>query len=252
MVEQARGENPDGELVLGSFDADGRLLGQFGELPGLPKIDSNLFVQRKRYDLKIVLIGDQVLVRKDFQGERSGFVGEWYSHSLVYGYANVPAIYRVDEDRCIVYKNLIPGKTIRSILVEAGAKILGTQTKDDPDLAHLDEAARIRTVWARGRALISTCFSESFLVELEHQLQKIHAQGVTGVSVTFGNIIVDADRRPWLIDFDKAHVDKPGSWIWVCRKNDDTIKFNRIYGRNLPVPSLWWMGLGNKIANYLE
>lgn len=234
-IEAAKKTNPGQEMVIGRIDNDGRVLGLFGELPGLKNTSEADFEKKRQYLLEIVLINDQVLVRKDFCNNRFSFVREWYNLITLYGQANVPAVYKVDENRFWLYKNLIPGRTIRDILVDADAKILTVQTKNDPELMELNKASRIEAVWGRGRRYIKSSFSNKFMSELEDQLDKIHACGVTGVSLTFGNIIVDSKNSiPWFIDFDRARVHRSTSGlIFAYRRDQDRVKFNKIYGRDL-------------------
>ena len=234
-VEAARKNNPEEEIIIGRIDNDGRITGPFGDLPGWSNISEADFEKKHRYLLEIVLAGDNLLVRKDFRGRRFSFVHEWHNLSILYGKANIPAIYRVDENRCRLYKNLIPGRTVRDGLVYAGAKILTVQTKDDPELTKLDANSRIEAVWARGRAHLHSCFPGRFIFELENQLDRIHACGITGVSLTFGNVIADSkNSTPWLIDFDRARTHcSTSSPIFAFRRNQDRIKFNKIYGGHL-------------------
>jgi len=223
------------EMILGRLDADGRILGRFGVLPWLDHVPEAAFVARHRFGLDVVLREGRVLIKKDFRGDRQRFVREWYNLVFLYGKANVPAVYTADEACCVLYKNLIPGPTIRSVLVAAGARILNVQTDDDPELAVLDGAARIEAVWARGRQKLASCFSESFLRTLEQEMDRIHACSVARLSLTFGNVIVDARAEtPWLIDLE-------GAWAYpstqhpafVYRREQDREKFSQIYGHHL-------------------
>jgi hypothetical protein len=143
-------------------------------------------------------------------------------------------VHHVDEARTCLYKNLITGRTIRTILAEAGAEILTSQTADDPRLARLNGDARIVAVWQRGQAEIPACLSEATLQALETELDTIHRGGATGMSLTFGNVILDPAGTPWLIDFDgaRAHRSTAGP-LFAWYRDQDREKFNRIYGRNL-------------------
>jgi len=55
-VEAARKGAEDREVVIGRIDNDGRVLGVFGELPGVETIDEMRFVERYRYPIDIVVI----------------------------------------------------------------------------------------------------------------------------------------------------------------------------------------------------
>lgn len=234
-VEAARKANPDEEITIARIGKDSRILGLFGDLPHGVNVGELDLVERHQYSLEVVLIGDSVLLRKDYHRDRARFLREWHSLAVLSAKANVPAVYRADENRCCLYKNFIPGKTINEILVDAGAKILNVQTDDDPELAGLDHAQRIKAVLARGTALIPSCVSEEFLDELERQLFKIHAHGASGPSLTFANVVVHADTgEPWLIDFDRARVCRSTAGLAFRYGRDrDRAKFNQIYGREL-------------------
>jgi 2-polyprenyl-3-methyl-5-hydroxy-6-metoxy-1,4-benzoquinol methylase len=234
-IEAYRRKNPGEEVVIGNIDGDGSVLGALGDLPEMKNISQADFARRTRFALDIVLLDDKVLVRKDFRGDRAHFVREWHNLVSLYGRANVPAVYRVDEERCWLYKNLLPGRTIRDILVARGARILNLQTEGDPELAGLDRESRIEAILARGTALVPSCVSEELLQEMECQLERIHACGVTGMSLTFGNIIIDSQRgAPWFVDWEGARVHRTKSDLaFTYQRNLDRIKFNRFYSRNL-------------------
>ena len=234
-VESARAGG-QAELLIGRIDDDGRVLGIFGPLPGLPAIRLEEFVERPRFGLDLVLIGDAVLVRKDYRGDVTTFLHEWMNLARLSGRVNAPAIHHVDEQGTLLYKNLVLGKTIREILVEAGAKILHAQTKDDPELARLDPGARIEAVWQRGRAVIPSRFSEEFLRDMERQVELAHSLGVLGVSHTYGNVVVDSERgAAWFIDLDKARLHRaPGAARFRIRRDEERRRFNLLYGRRLP------------------
>lgn len=237
-VEAARAAD-QAELLIGRIDDDGRVLGVFGPLPGLPLVSPGEFVERPRFGLDLVLIGDAVLVRKDYRGDVATFLHEWLNLALLSGRVNVPAIHHVDEQGTLLYKNLVLGKTIREILVEAGAKILHAHTKDDPELAQLDPGARIEAVWQRGRAVMPAQFTEEFLCDMERQVELVHSVGVLGVSHTYGNVVVDFERgAAWFIDLDKARLHRAtGTARFRLGRHEERRRFNLLYGRNLPVES---------------
>ena len=249
-VDLARKSTSDDQIVIGRIDNDGRALGLFGELPGLKNIGEADFVKRYRYPLDIVLIGDKVLLRKDFQGDQVNFLREWYNLSLLYGKANVPAVHHVNESSCVLYKNLIPGPTLRNALVDMGAKILNVQTDDDSELAGLHPLERLEAILARGTELIPSTISEMFLCKMEDQLDKIHAPGIAKLSLTFGNIIMDSKEEPWFIDFEGARAYKSTSNpFFMYRRDQDRIKFNKIYGRNLMTERSARAALAEQTAN---
>jgi len=238
-VEAARKSAEGGEVVIGRIDNDGRVLGPFGKLPGLKTIDEINFVERYRYPIDIVLVGDHVLVRKDFRGDQEGFLREWYNLLLLHGKVNVPAVYRADERHGHLYKGFIPGRTVRDVFVNAGAKILSVQADNDPELTGLAPHSRIEAIWARGKTLTPSCLSERFLCQLENQVERIHQCGVAGLSLTYGNIMMDArSGAPWLLDFDGARSYRSASSLaFLLRRHQDRVNLNEIYGRRLPTMS---------------
>lgn len=219
------------ELELGDLDEDGRVFGRFGVLPGVVNIAEDEFVERVRFPLKIVLVDGKVLIRKDFRGNRVRFLHEWGNLKRLQDKANVPALYCVKEEQVLLYKNLISGRTLRDILVDAGAKILNTHTDNDPELAKLDTQSRLWAILGRGTALLRQCFPESFFTELKCQMDKIHACNVARLSLTFGNIMVDEHGTPWFIDLEGAQAFRskfhPYYPYYLIQ---DRHKFQHIYG----------------------
>ena len=229
---------PDREIVLGNIDNDGRVLGLFGDLPGVQNVSKDEFVARYRFPLDIVLLDSKILVRKDFRGDRERFAREWYNLESLRGQANVPAVYRVEGAKTVLYKNMISGRTIRDVLVDAGAEILNVQTDHDPALASISQAERLRAVLARGTELLSECFPESFFQCIESQMDIIHRCGIAGLSLTFGNIMVDDDGQPWFVDLEGAHYYRSTTHpLFLWQRDQDRSKFNRIYAREVMTES---------------
>lgn len=234
-IDRALIEAPSGEVVLGEIDNDGRIYGLFGPLPYVHNIPETEFVPRYRFGLQIVLLNGLVLIKKDFRGNWNHFANESHNLLKLQTRANVPQIYRADPHRCILYKGLIPGHTVRDLLVQAGADILTVNVEKDNSLEDLSQDERIYEVWARGRKRLGLALPEAFLPQLEHELDRIHACGVARLSLTFGNIMMDArDGRPWLIDLEGS-IDY-GPWPGVLfdhERDRDRQKYNQIYGRAL-------------------
>jgi len=128
-------------------------------------------------------------------------MNEWFNLLILYGKANVPAIYRVNEKETTLYKNLVLGEIVRDVLVRAGAKIMHMQTDHDPELGGMSKVDRLATIVARGTAVISNCLTEKFLVEMEDQINTIHSYDITKITPTFGNVIIGAiNKKPYFID----------------------------------------------------
>ena len=66
-------------------------------------------------------------------------------------------------------------------------------------------------------------------------MNRIHALGVTGFSLTFGNVVLqESDGQPCFIDFDAARVARTlSSTRFRLRRDRDRRWFNRIYGTDL-------------------
>jgi hypothetical protein len=234
-VEAARAASSPAELLLGRIDDDGRVLCKFGDLPGLSSVSEADFAERKRFSLDVVLWGDTLLIRKDYRGDRNSFAREWTALARLAGQANIPAIHHVDEKRAVLYKNLVIGKTIRELLVANGASILHAHTRNDSALAGLEGRGRLEAVWARGRESLPAVVNHAFLCCLERQLQQIHQQGITGVSFTWGNVVVEeVTKTPWLIDLDKARIARSvSSLCFRVLRQRDYHQYKSVYGRSL-------------------
>lgn len=219
-------------VVLGRIDNDGRVRSFCGPLPGFPEIDEAGFVERYRYDLDVVAIDDAVLIRKDYRGDREAFLREWLSLAALGGASCAPALHHVDEARSLLYKSLVPGPTLRQRLVEAGARILSHETESDPELARLTPYERLEAVWARGREVLTQALGEDFRDRLESRLEVVHRRGVTGFSLTFGNVVIhETDGQPYFIDFDAAHTHRrAGGFLFSLRRNRDREVFHEVYG----------------------
>ena len=48
--------------------------------------------------------------------------------------------------------------------------------------------------------------------EIGHVIGRMHRAGVYHADLNSHNILLDTQRRPWLIDFDKCRLRKPGRW----------------------------------------
>jgi hypothetical protein len=233
QVERLREVHEVQELVIGRIDRNGRVLGLFGRLPGLPATTAAEFASGSRFRLDIVLIGDHVLVRKDFQGDRIRFYAEWSSLVYLAGRVNVPAVHYVDEHRGIIYKDLVVGKTIRDLLVDDGARILNAQTAGDLDLRPLPQRMRKCAIEARGTAVLHRCLPEHVLDEVERQMWLIHEYRVTGVSHTFQNVVIElSSGAPWFIDCEHGRIHPSrASWRFSVVREYERARFAQRYAR---------------------
>ena len=221
----------DDEVVLARIDNDGRLLPHHGPVPDFEMIAGSQFVERYRYDLDLVFLDGRILVRKDYRGDVEAFVREWAGLARLGG-MGAPAVHHADESGLRLYKSLLPGPTVRQILVEAGARILSVDTADDPRLRNLTPEARIEAVWNRGRQAFRAAGLVPLPARLAGQLAAVHRRGVTGFSLTFGNVVLEGDgREPYFLDFDGAlvHRSPSGPLFRFCAGRDRRL-LARIYG----------------------
>lgn len=128
-------------------------------------------------------------------------------------------------------KTFIDGPTLRDTITTRGGIIHLAQTERDSALAGQSTNEQLEAVWARGRALLTSGERD----ELTAALDERHLAGVTGFSLTFGNIVLESPSgRPVFIDFDGArtHASTSGVGFALARDRDRQL-FNRIYGTSL-------------------
>jgi len=234
-VAAARNQTDDDEIELGEIDNDGRLLQRFGSLPDFPEVSRKEFVERYRFGLSLVVKNGFVLIRKDFRGDRGAFFRETSALARLPETVHAPAVFSADTTCLTLYKALVPGSAVREHLFEAGAAILTWQIGDDPQLVGLEPQARIESVWQRGQDVLEPALGPKFLGALETQLNAVHREGVTGFSLTFGNVVVHRGTgEPWFIDFDAAKTHKSISGtLFHLQRDRDRALFNKIYGHQI-------------------
>ncbi len=233
-VNELLKKRPMEPITLGQIDNDGRVLSFFGELPGFEQVDSTTFVERYRFGLDLVVVDRAVLIRKDYCGNRDAFLREWLSLATLGKTSCTPIVHRVDEQRLLLFKSYVPGSTLRQRLVESGARILSIDTESDPQLAGLSPEHRLEAVWARGREHFAAAFEPAVLDLLVRMLDEIHRRGVTGFSLSFGNVVLEElSGHPWFIDFDSARThNRPRGFVFNRSCSRDRRLVNRIYGHN--------------------
>jgi len=257
-IERAREANPNHELVIGRIDQHGRLLGLFGELPGREPVDEADFVDRPGSKLDVVVTADDhVLVRQDFLGDRKRFLRQWYHVVRLYRHANVPTVHHVNEERSRLYVNLIPGRSMSQVLDGAaslpserdGAASLPSERDGVASLpSERDGAASLpgERKFTRERKFTpaftlgegGTALSDEFWQEVEHQLDLIHARGVTNVGVGKGDILVSSDNAPWFVNFDTAVTLRAASGVaFTFMRDQDRVRINQRYGQDLMTES---------------
>ena len=232
MKLQARART-EPRVEIGEFDQDGFLLSKVGPIEGIPKVEARNFMPRKRFTLRLVLLGNSVAVEKDFRGDKSSFVREVTALCrLNAAGCHVPAILDLDFKTTCLSISFIKGKVLREELAIAGALLRDCDVAVQPECRALSaEALHSRRIEA-GRRLLLNVVTDDFLENLYRTLQRVHRAGVALMDVKFGNILIEAtSREPWLIDFDKAS--SPwlfGKFLFSLLRDYDTEQFNSIFG----------------------
>ena len=60
--------------------------------------------------------------------------------------------------------------------------------------------------------LVSAPLSESLWAALGSCVRRFHDAGLCHADLNAGNLLLDADDKPWLIDFDRGRMRSPGEW----------------------------------------
>lgn len=221
------------EFLLGRIDPDGRVMCEYGALPYLPSVAAQDFSKRDRYDIDIVVYDNAVLLRKDYRGNRSECVREWFILEQMAGKARVPIVRGADLQKSLLYMDFISGNTVLEVLRQHGALIRDSDIEDDPAFADLDEETRQRRLDERGTPLLRQCFSELFFKDLDDLVDAVHRCRVADLDLRFANILVDGKGAPWMIDFHEARVfPRWADWIFQVKCDGDYLNYNRVFGRN--------------------
>ena len=224
--------NESGELVLAKIDSNGRAVDFYGVLNFLSLVSEEDFVPKDRFKLNVVLRDNYLLVSKDFEGDKSAFIREWFFLSLLQLEANVPAIWEVDEKRTIIYMNLVPGKSLSELIAEAGGAVRHNDSDMNsgnvPYFQNQLEVDSIARSWSKG------ILDEDLILELSRQLDLIHSMGVVGVNIKPGNVIISkVDGKPYIVDFHGSRHKRVGNFIWRLLRDRDRLVANRRTGLNL-------------------
>lgn len=230
------GPDPQGPLLAGTavadLDGDGFAL---GDVPGVPAVPASEFLPRRRFDLEIRSNAGRYFIRKHYRGDTPSWKRELAALQRLAQH-DVPAPRPLGADRgaTCTDKSFIAGPTLRDLMVSKGARILSRETESDPALAGLAPGARLETVWRRGQDVLGQ-LDPNLTAALAALLDQIHRAGVTGVALTFGNVVIDeSSGQPVFIDFDKAVVHTSTTGLrFAARRDADRRLFNAIYAASL-------------------
>jgi SAM-dependent methyltransferase len=242
-IEAEREIRQDREILIGHIDSDGKVRGPFGELPGLFPVAKAYLPKQSSYSCDIVVVNDLLLVRKDFQKDLIGFYSEWLNIAILYGKANVPAVYKVDEKSRHLYENLILGNSMRENVAHGNGATLQPCTQSVPG-ARLRETVNTLSDVKPSPAIKfnGDGVSEDLLQELERQIDQIHALGVAGIGRGMENVIVCSKTgSPWFVSFMEARSHRSTTGIRFRHMRDrDRDLFNKLYGRDLLTEKSLW------------
>lgn len=226
-----------GEVLVARIDQDGRLLSGFGPIPGACETTAAGFVERKRFNLDVVVLSDEVVgVRKSFRGDRGYFLLELEALcELATANLNVPTVLDVDVDAPAIVMTFLAGRVLCEALALRGALLRNSDVFRDPRTAGLPGSVlRLRRI-EEGRQLLPEVVGPLFVDQLFELLCAIHAHGVLLPDLNYGNVIIGPDGKPWLFDFEVAAC-LPGAPTSVFRtlRDLDIEEFNLHYGAAKP------------------
>jgi tRNA A-37 threonylcarbamoyl transferase component Bud32 len=221
------------EVVIGDIDQDGYLLSHVGPLENAPTIPSEQFLARMRHDLKLVVVGGYVGVKKDYRGNRLRFVKEIKNlHRLRLAGCNAPAILDIDVDRLTLTISYILGSVLREELAKRGAALRDRELRQSPEYIRLAKPERESMRIREARSVLHKVVDDRFIDSLFAELSKIHGAGVVGNDVKYGNVIIERrSGQPYWVDFEEPLYDK--SWNSLCPgtlRDRDIERFNRFFG----------------------
>lgn len=192
--------------IIADIDQDGFIRSRIGPVPGLPSVDPEKFVERKRFGVHLVAIDGYVGIKKEYRGALRPFLRE-YKALLKLGRAGcrVPGILDVDFDNLIIIISYIPGKILREELAEKGAVVRDRDFVNQAELHSLTFAERVKWAQREGRKYLNETVSSGFVAQLFTELKKVHAARFIWGDIKYGNVVIESrSGDPYLIDFDSS------------------------------------------------
>lgn len=192
--------------LIAEIDQDGYFLSHIGTLPGLPTIEKEFFIPRKKFRLTIIAQGDFVAVQKNYEYNRTAFANEL--NALVklnrIG-ANVPSIFEFDTSNYLITYSYIFGNVLREELVKKGARIRDRDIALDPKKKQRSGTElRVQRIH-EGNKVLFAVVDQHFIDRIYEQISKIQSCGLVNNDIKYGNIIIDKKSlMPYIIDFESA------------------------------------------------
>ena len=228
-----RAQEPQATLVIAEIDQDGNWLSHFGEIPAVPMVSGDRFLERKRYRLQVVLHRDEVGVRKHFGRDRLSFVNEvTILDLLAKAGCDAPPILDVDVEGLSLTVGYLKGRVLREELARSGADLRDREAGHDEGLSRSELGERRRLRIEEGRRVLHRVIDEAFTERAFEELSRMHAARVVWRDIKYGNMIIeDGSGAPFLIDFDLSF-DCPrlSAEMFTRLRDGDIEKFNEHFG----------------------
>jgi SAM-dependent methyltransferase len=218
--------------VLGEFDQDGDLLfrDDLRAVTSLPVTEEKSFCRRKKHRLLLVNVEGRLGVRKEFGDARGRLVQELEAllDLRAHGCA-VPAVISADWQANSVTMTYVPGRVLRELLAEAGAKVRNRGNGDAA--AGLPEEQRIRSA----RALLDRVLTDEQVEAIASEMLAVHRAGYVLEDVKYGNIVIQSSNgAPFFIDFERAlPISGLAPRLAAYLRDVDRRKFNAHFGTDL-------------------
>lgn len=193
------------EVIIADVDQDGFLLSYFGPIKHKPTVPKEQFLIRKRFGVSLVAINGYVGVKKNYRKQKLRFLNELRAlYHLASAGCNVPAILDVDFDNLILVFSYIPGAVLSQELAKKGA-VLYERDVRKTDYADLSRKERRPIRIQEAKKVLYEVIDSEFTERIFAELSKIHAAGVIGNDIKYGNIITEQySGQPFWIDFEHA------------------------------------------------
>lgn len=221
------------EVIIADIDQDGFALSYFGPIKNVKTVTEEQFLHRKRFGLQIVCVDGYVGVKKHYKDRKSHFVNELkVLHTLGQADCNVPAVMGVDFDDLSLTFSYILGSVLRGELAKGGAVLHERDERYDSYYASVQRKQRRYKRAEEGTAVLNDLIGAHFVEGLFAELTKIHAAGVIGNDIKYGNAIIEERAgQPFWIDFEHAgYYPRLGKHSFNVLRDRDIAKFNLFFG----------------------